>query len=184
MPLTKAVRRKLQHRRTVVCDGYEREDGLWDIEGRMTDVKTDTVDNPERGGFVPAGEPFHDIWLRLTLDRTLKIHQAEAAIEASPFRICPGITGQYRKLEGTRIGPGWHRQANDLLGGTRGCTHLNELLKPLATTAIQALWPSTDEEVMKLGANVMLNTCHTWGQGSQVIKQYLPDLYQAEGSDS
>ncbi|MBT8434953.1 MAG: DUF2889 domain-containing protein, partial [Gammaproteobacteria bacterium] len=34
MPLTKPVKRKLAHTRVVTCQGYRREDGLWDIEGR------------------------------------------------------------------------------------------------------------------------------------------------------
>ncbi len=180
MPLPKPVRRKLHHRRQIVCEGYEREDGLWDIEARMTDKKTQTLDNPERGGFVAAGEYFHDIRMRLTLDRSLKIHQVEASMDATPFQMCPGIVAVYKRLEGTRIGSGWHRKALGLTGGTQGCTHLNELLKPLTTTAIQTLWPSGDEDMVKLGAKGLLNTCHTWAQNSPAVQQYLPELYLAE----
>ncbi|WP_417581899.1 DUF2889 domain-containing protein [Nitrincola sp.] len=180
MPLSKPVRRKLHHRRQIVCEGYEREDGLWDIEARMTDKKTNTLDNPERGGFVAAGEYFHDIRMRLTLDRSLKIHQVEASMDATPFQMCPGIVAVYKRLEGTRIGSGWHRKALELTGGVQGCTHLNELLKPLTTTAIQTLWPSGDEDMVKLGAKGLLNTCHTWAQNSPAVQQYLPELYLAE----
>ncbi len=177
MPLTKPARRELHHTRTLVCQGFQREDGLWDIEGHMTDVKTRSLDNPERDGYVPAGEPFHDMWLRLTLDPALEIHRVEAVIDASPFNICPAIAAAFRKLEGSRIGPGWQRQAKALLGGVQGCTHLSEMLIPLATTAVQTLWPSAREDVMRLGAGVMLNSCHGWAQNGSVIKQYLPELY-------
>ena len=177
MPLSKPARRVMAHQRTVNCNGYQREDGLWDIEGHMQDVKSKPIDNPERGGYVAAGEPFHNLGLRITIDQTLLIHTVEAYIDASPFRMCPGVVGVFKKLEGTRIGPGWQRQSKELLGGVQGCTHLSELLMPIATTAVQTLWPSAKEDVMQLGAQVMLNTCRTWAQDSEVIKTYLPELY-------
>lgn len=179
MPLSKPVRRQLHHSRTLECNGYQREDGLWDIEGHMTDVKTRDVDTPDReSGYVSAGEAFHDMWLRLTVDTQLKIHQVEAVTDAAPFSPCPAIAKAFRKLEGTHIGPGWSRQVKELLGGTRGCTHLNEMLTPMATTAVQALWPTATDDVMRTGAAIMLNSCHGWSQSGEVIKKYLPDLYQ------
>jgi hypothetical protein len=180
MPLSKPVRRTLAHQRRVRCNGYQREDGLWDIEGHMTDVKTQALDNPERGGYVAAGEPFHELGLRITLDQQLLIHEVEAYIDHSPFRMCPGVVGAFQTLKGTRIGPGWQRQVKELLGGVQGCTHLSELLQPIATTAVQTLWPSAKEDVMKLGAQVMLNSCRTWASDSEVIKTYLPELYKEQ----
>ncbi|WP_417225210.1 DUF2889 domain-containing protein [Amphritea sp.] len=183
MSLSKPVRRALQHRRNVECYGYARDDGLWDIEARMTDIKTDTVALPIRGD-VAAGEPFHDLGLRITLDQQFLIHEVEAFIDASPFPICPNIAVAFKKLEGTRIGAGWSRQCKTLLGGHRGCTHLNELLPVVATTAVQTLWPSIDADVMKLGAPLMINSCHSWAQNSEVIKVLLPEHYNAVAPES
>ncbi len=180
MPLSKPERRQMLHTRQVHCQGFLRHDGLFDIEARMTDVKSRDVDNAERGGYVSAGEPFHDMWMRLTIDGECLIHRVEASIDASPFRTCPAIADAFRQLEGTRIGPGWHRRAKELLGGIKGCTHLNELLPPLATTAVQTLWPGEKEEIMELASRVMLNSCHGWSQHGETIKRYIPHLYQPE----
>ncbi|MBR9884099.1 MAG: DUF2889 domain-containing protein [Oceanospirillales bacterium] len=181
MPLTKPARRRQIHTRQVHCLGFERDDGLWDIEARMTDTKTRDVDNEYRGGgYVSAGEPFHDMWMRLTLDERLTIHQVEAAIDASPFPACPAIAEAFRQLEGTRIGPGWSRQTKELLGGIKGCTHLNELLIPLATTAVQTLWPGDRDDLIEQASNVMLNSCHGWSQSGEVIRQHIPHLYIPE----
>lgn len=184
MPLSKPVRRQLLHRRQVHCQGFEREDGLWDIEARITDVKTHSVDNPERGGYVAAGEPFHDMWMRLTLDRSLTIHRVEACIDASPFPHCPAIAERFRQLEGTRIGPGWHSRARELFSGVDGCTHLYELLPPLATTAVQTLWPSEQGEIMELAAKVMLDRCHGWSRHQYLVRKYIPHLYIPAEDDS
>jgi len=181
MPLTKPVRRRQVHTRQVLCVGFEREDGLWDIEARMTDIKTHDVDNEFRDkGYVSAGEPFHDIRMRLTLDNSFQIHAVDASIDAAPFLSCPEIANAFRQLEGTRIGPGWHRQTKELLGGIKGCTHLNELLQPLATTAVQTLWPGDREGIKELAANAMLNSCHSWSQSGDLIKQHIPHLYIPE----
>ena len=177
MPLSKPVRRTLQHTRQVQCQGFERDDGLWDIEAHMTDVKTQTLDNAERGGYVAAGEPFHDMWMRFTLDRSMLIHRVEAVMDATPFPHCPGIAGRFRQLEGTRIGPGWHRQAKEMFSGIHGCTHLHELLTPLATTAMQTLWPSAGDEIMELATRMLVDSCHGWSRHQDTIRKYIPHLY-------
>ncbi len=178
MPLNKPVRRKLHHTRLVQCQGFEREDGLWDIEAHMTDVKSHNVDNSERGGYVGAGEPFHDMWMRLTIDTSMRIHRVETEMDASPFTHCPGIAGTFRQLEGTRIGPGWHRMTREMFSGIRGCTHLHELLTPLATTALQTLWPILAEGVtVEKVTEKMLNSCHGWSSQSDFVRKHVPHLH-------
>ena len=39
MPLSAAADREHIHTRNVECRGYRRTDGLWDVEGHLTDVK-------------------------------------------------------------------------------------------------------------------------------------------------
>lgn len=165
------------HRRQVTANGYEREDGLWDIEAEITDVKSAPVENSERGGYVAPGEPFHYMRMRFTIDKAFLIHEVEAVTEASPFRICPSAARIFKRLEGTRIGPGWQRLAKERLSGPEGCTHLFELLPVLATTAIQSLWPSLDKGPMEAGAHFLLNSCLAWSESSEVVKRELPHLY-------
>lgn len=176
MPLNKPVRRTLHHTRQVQCQGFEREDGLWDIEAHMTDVKTHSVDNTERN-YVAAGETFHDMWMRFTIDKTMKIHQVEAVVDASPFTHCPGIASRFNQLEGTRISPGWHRMTKELFSGIHGCTHLHELLAPLATTAFQTLWPLTENMTVAKATEQMLDSCHGWSRHSDFVRKYVPHLF-------
>lgn len=39
MPLSAPVPRVMRHRRAITVEAYLREDGLWDIEARLTDTK-------------------------------------------------------------------------------------------------------------------------------------------------
>src|SRR3546814_9238527 len=83
MPLSPPAERDPIHVRRVECRGYRRADGLWDVEGHMTDVKAYAFDNEHRGRIEP-GTPLHDIWLRLTLDDRMEIRAVEAVTDAAP----------------------------------------------------------------------------------------------------
>ena len=111
MALTPPAPREPIHDRQIDCRGYRREDGLWDIEGHLTDVKSYPFANAWRGEIRP-GEAIHDMWLRLTLDDELTVIAVEAATEAGPFAICPAITPAFATLQGLRIGPGWRREVH------------------------------------------------------------------------
>jgi hypothetical protein len=89
MSLSPAVAREAFHTRRIHCQGYRREDGLWDIEGTLTDTKSYAYDSTDRGR-VEAGEPVHHMHLRLTVDDDLTVQEVEAATEAGPFTICGG----------------------------------------------------------------------------------------------
>ncbi len=182
MPLSRpTASRKLLHTRTVQCYGYQREDGLWDIEGHMTDVKTYSHPNQDRGGEIKAGEPLHEMWIRLTLDSELHIHDAEAGTDWAPFHVCPEITSRYKELIGMQIKPGWNFKIRQLFNGVSGCTHLTELLGPVATTAFQTIHPRRrsekkpkpgDEEQPRL-----LNSCHAMRSAGEVVRQRWPQFY-------
>ncbi|MCW8886961.1 MAG: DUF2889 domain-containing protein [Motiliproteus sp.] len=182
MPLSTPAPRKHIHTRQVHCVGYEREDGLWDIEGRMTDVKTYDMKNHDRGGMIPSGEPLHDMSIRLTINLDFEIQEVEAVIDYAPFNLCPSITEVFKKLEGRSIGPGWTRITKNLFSGTQGCTHLMELLGPIATTAFQATHLARTREAesspQKSSKPVMLNTCHALADDGDVVKRFWPEHYQ------
>ncbi|HAA92465.1 MAG: hypothetical protein CMM48_09035 [Rhodospirillaceae bacterium] len=186
MPLSPPRPRELMHTRRIECVGYRREDGLWDIEGHLTDTKPYSFPNDYRGE-IHAGEPVHHMWLRLTMTDRLEIREVEAVTEAGPFSICNEITPNYKKLEGIRIGPGWTREVNKRIGGVHGCTHLRELLKPLATTAYQTIFGARLREARVSGkprpdASTdrpprQLNTCYAFRDDGEVVEKEYPAFY-------
>ncbi len=189
MPLSKAAARKPLHTRTITCDGYEREDGLWDVEARMEDIKHYAFDNKFRGKMEP-GQPLHEMYLRLTLNDELEVQDVEAHIDQFPFDGCPGITVDYRKLVGVKIGIGWRRAIRERLGGKLGCTHLTELLPILATVSIQTIMPiimkrrreaaeAEGIEIKKIRPP-MLDSCHSWASDGPNVKEYAPEFYTGD----
>ena len=134
MPLpAPAMPRRHIHTRRIVCEAFEREDGLWDVEGNMIDTKTYDTDRGK------AGQPLHNMWIRLTLDEQFVIRDVASAMDAFPQAVCPFAVDPMKQLIGIKIGAGWQGEIRKRIGGALGCTHLRELLAPMATTAMQAM---------------------------------------------
>jgi hypothetical protein len=183
MPLSPPAAREPIHDRLIHCRGYRRGDGLWDIEARLTDTKSYGFDNAERGR-IEAGQPVHDMWMRLTVDDDLVVHDVEARMDAVPYRICPDIEPAFSVLIGRAIGPGWARTVRSLLGGTKGCRHLVELLGVLATVAFQTVAPLRAERHLdetRAGDEAQkpahLDTCHALASDGEVVREHYPRFY-------
>jgi len=179
--MSKPDRRKLLHTRNVQCKGYDLGDGLWEVEGRMVDLKSFAMDNEDRGGRIEVGEPLHDLGLSLTFDRDLVIRRVEAFFDAAPFNRCSDITEAFKVLEGVQLVSGFRARSHELLGGVKGCTHLLELLGPIATTAYQTLWQSEngysgdDPAVLEM----LADNCHTLKREGEVMAPLLTQAAQS-----
>jgi len=180
MPLPRPVARQLSHNRIIDCRGYEREDGLWDIEGHLTDVKTYTWNDRTDGEDLPAGVPAHDMWIRLTLDIDMGIHDCIAVTDGSPFRLCGDITHKFSVLKGLKIDRGWTKHINGVLAGAEGCTHQWELLGRVATVAYQSTNNARKRVRQHKVGDIprVFNTCHMYTPESfQTLKRW-PELYK------
>ncbi len=186
MPLSPPVEREPIHTRKVTCRGYLRQDGLWDVEGHMTDQKSYAYPNDYRGQ-IEAGEPVHDMWMRMTVDETLTIRAMECVTDSGPFAICGNITPNFQRMVGVQIGKGFRGKVKQLVGGTEGCTHLVELFGPMATTAFQSIYPYQEKrrrENPEIAAAEgprerprILDTCHALASDSYVVKNNWPEFY-------
>ena len=192
MPLSPATDRKLAHTRVVTCTGHERDDGLWDIEGRIIDTKPYSFPNRDRGGRIEAGEALHDMSIRLTIDLDMEVKAVESVIDASPYNYCKTVTDIAQNLVGLSIAPGWTARSKIAMGKNRGCTHLTELLGPVATTAIQTIASekmkrqqskednpdNTNSEDRKGRKSQFIDSCHALAADSPVVEVHWPDQYK------
>jgi hypothetical protein len=174
MPLPQPVQRELRHQRRIALDGYRRHDGLYDIEARIIDTKAYTFTDA-MGAMAPAGQPIHHMIMRVTIDKHLQVHDVEAVTEVAPYSHCGAITPNFKRLIGLTIGAGWRRNVAQRLGGTEGCTHLVELLMPIATVAFQTV---AEWEAPQPGKKpFQLDGCHAWASDGPIAKALLPDFY-------
>jgi hypothetical protein len=176
MPLSAPkVSRQPLHHRTIHARGYLREDGLYDIEGHLTDVKE--LDFTVASGPRKAGDTIHSMWLRITVDRALHIVDAEASTDAMPYEgYCDRITPDYKKLIGLAIRPGFNNRIKTLLSGTAGCTHLTELIGTLATTAFQTMAGQGHQPADK--QPYQLDRCHALALAAPAVARFYPKWYK------
>lgn len=203
MPLSPPVGRQHLHTRRVTCQGFFRDDGLWDIEGRITDEKTYEHPNEWRGP-LKAGDFVHDMSIRLTVDHKFTIVDVEAVTDKSPYQVCGNVAPDFRKLIGLRIGGGFHREVRARLGGVHGCTHIVELLGPVATTAFQTVAsgkarqlnrahrakngtapkPAPKGDARPPRKPYVIDTCHAWSSDGDVVKRWAPHFYTGPGAEA
>jgi hypothetical protein len=176
VPLPKPeLERELLHTRTISIHGYRRSDALWDVEGRLTDQRTQDVHFP--GRVQRGGEPIHDMSIRLTVDATGLIVGIVAVTDIGPFQgVCGAIAPAYESLNGVRVGPGFRSTINKRFAGVLGCTHMTELLLAMGTGVIQTLVGSITHP-----ADVKpfsLDGCHAFDTTGPVVAEFHPRWYR------
>ena len=176
MPLSAPVPRKTSHIRRVTYQGYEREDGLWDMEAELHDSKAHDMPSFRHQGVRLAGDPIHHMWLRVTIDRQLVVHAIEAAMDAHPLQDCPQARPALQGMVGACMARGWRQAIAQHMGGVASCTHLRELLFNMATAAFQTL-PAAfgggdpDTPPRHLGQ------CTGWDFEGTGVTEYFPQFY-------
>ena len=177
MPLSPAVPRKRLHERNARYQGFARDDGLFDVEAHLTDVKD--RDLLLLSGLRLAGQPVHDMWVRLTIDTSFAIRAIEAKTDAMPYPGgCSRIEDAYRRLVGANLLDGFRKTLLDAFGGVKGCTHLTELLGYLPTAAVQMFAGLKQREDDGEPRPFQLDRCHALETTSDVVRRYYPKWYR------
>jgi hypothetical protein len=177
--MTEIVERNELHHRQIDIRFFQRSDGLFEVEGRLLDRKTHAFRRLLHDCDTPAGTPLHDILVRLVVDEGLLVHDASAALAASPFDVCRGAANTLAPLKGLRIGAGWNRRVREALGGAASCTHIVEMLGPMATTVYQGLAPHRLARVTKHGHDAdksKIDSCYAYGRDREVVARLWPNL--------
>ncbi|MCP5264851.1 MAG: DUF2889 domain-containing protein [Burkholderiaceae bacterium] len=194
LDLSPPAPRRQRHTRRIHAEGFEREDGLWDIEARIVDTKTYPYNEPYRGRREP-GSRVHDMVVRLTLDPSLVVRGIEVVFPSTPYGDCAHSGPTFDRLIGARVTSGWRKAVMDAVGGAKGCTHVRELLFPMATVAIQTIvgWPEATEG--EGGARMpgprdpntrppFIDGCYAWSSSGNVVKDLYPTFYVTPADDA
>ena len=174
--------RRHVHTRSIRVDAYARDDGLWDIEAVLTDVKP--RDFLLATGIRSAGEPVHDMALTVTIDTQLNVVAAEAHSRSVPYKgQCEAIEPEYSKLVGLNLLQDFRKLALARLGGVKGCTHLTELAGVLPTAAVQAFAGEVfrSHEAANPGEQTkpwQLDRCHALRTNGPAVAQFYPSWYR------
>ena len=178
MPLSEpASGRSRVHTRRIEVQGFLRDDGLLDLDARITDLKD--ADYPITSGVRRAGDPIHDLSVRVTVDAAFIIVDVEAVSDWVPYPGgCDTIGPAYRQLIGLSLVRGFRRTVSEMFADVRGCSHLTELLLSLPTAAIQTFATFRRDNDDDGGKPFQLDRCHALETTSDTVMRYYPRWYR------
>jgi len=176
-----APQRQLKHRRSIDVRVYSCGNGLWEVDAELRDVKTG--DALLAGNTRPAGEPIHDMLLRLVVDEQLNVLQAGSGTRAMPYAgHCDDHADAYTRLAGLNLLQGFRRGVLQRLGGVQGCTHLTELCHVLPTAVVQAFAGEvldTREDQDSGRQPFQIDRCHALRADGPVVRTFYPRWYRS-----
>jgi hypothetical protein len=179
---TDDVTREPIHTRRISFEGFRRSDGLFEVVGHLTDRKPYEFTPPSGLRVVAANEPIHDIGLCVVFDLDMVIHAVTTTMRAYPYRDCIGGGESLQALVGVRIGAGWSGEVRKRLPTGETCTHLREILIPLATAAIQAVNPLRAQSLLDgtdaNGKPHKVDSCYAYGASRELVMQRWPAFHR------
>ncbi|HSV82141.1 MAG TPA: DUF2889 domain-containing protein [Ramlibacter sp.] len=179
------VTREELHFRRIDMRGWRRSDGLFEIEGRVVDRKPFEFRPPSGPRVVGADKPVHDLGVRLVFDADRVIREVHTFSAAYPYEECPGGGASLQALVGLRIGAGWSSEVRKRLPPSETCTHLRELLLPLASAAFQSLAPFGDHNAVDAeGRSPLINSCYAYGDSRKIVLQRWPAFHRPEAGEA
>ena len=177
---TASPERQLKHRRNIDVQIYSRGGGLWEVDAHITDVRS--RDTKMSFGVLPAGQPIHDMLLRLVVDERFNIVEAGAQTSAMPYPgECNSYGDVYARLVGLNLMRGFRQAVRERLGGVQGCTHITELTQVLPTAVVQAFAGEvldTREDNASGRQPFQLDRCHALRADGDAVRTYYPRWYQ------
>lgn len=177
------VQREELHTRKIDFKGFRRSDGLFEVEARVLDSKPYEFDLPNGGGTIPPNQHFHNLGICVTFDNNMTIKGVRTISETFPYLDCQYGGQSLQALIGLTIGPGWSKKIRSRLPTSETCTHLRELLIPLATAAFQAMQIERSNLASALddkGRPLKLNTCYAYGESREIVKRTWPTFYRSK----
>jgi hypothetical protein len=126
-----------------------------------------------------AGEPIHDIRLRVTIDRAGRIHAVETTSDRTPYPPhCANHDDAYQKLVGLSLFDNFRLKLHGAMGGVNGCTHITELLAYLPTAAVQT-FAGLQREDAGDRKPYQLDRCHALRSDGEAVRRYYPKWHRA-----
>ena len=184
MPLPPPARtRQSAHLRRISIEGYRRDDGMLELDACLRDTKA--VDYPLASGVRKAGDPVHEMWVRVTVDAAFNIVDAQACSDWVPYvGGCDTIGPAYRQLIGLNLVRGFRRTVSEMFADIRGCSHITELLLSLPTAAIQTFATFQRDNEDNDGKPFQLDRCHALETSTETVRTYYPKWYRGSPKQS
>ena len=164
------------HSREIEISTYDYDGERIIVEGILRD---DRVQNSYllSGETIPKGA-IHHLAIRLLVNcANLLIEDADVEMISVPREACRETIDCLNRIKGLTVAKGFTAKVMGMAGGSRGCTHLVELIRAMTPAVFQgyathrASKPvSFDPDQAEMILQFMTNTCHVWRENGPFVE--------------
>jgi hypothetical protein len=157
---------------------------IYDYDGHRIIAEGFFQDDRFQETHLITGETFpigaiHHMAIRLLVNCSdFLIEDVEVDLLSVPRQVCLETIDCLAPLKGLTVTKGFTSKVKKIVGGTKGCTHLLELLLAIAPVIFQGLAaqqsqkPSAFEfDQVKMMSQSLVNTCHAWREDGPVVEK-------------
>jgi len=165
------------HTRKIEVTTYRCDGRRIIVEGVLTDDRFQ--DSHTITGYVFPSGTFHRMTIRLLVDcSNLVIEDVDTDLATIPSDICRETIDCLAPVKGLSITKGFTAKLKQIAGGTRGCTHLVELLQAMAPAVLQGFAAHQESKPFDFSAGqakimmrFLVDTCRTWREYSPLVER-------------
>jgi len=169
------------HTRAIEVNTYEYDEGRLAVEGCLKDHRFQAY-HLETGEKRPPGI-MHQMAIHLLVNKvTLVIEDLKVDMPVVPDGHCSEVLKFMEPVKGLRIAGGFTSKIKELVGGSKGCTHIIELLAEMSFSTIQGLIAYKQQGPLMSKSeliHIVENTCWAWRSEGPMIK-WMIDQIEAE----
>jgi len=167
------------HQRNISISCFEGQAGRLVIKGVLSDERMFpsflySANKVCQAGFVHRIEAM----LELALP-SLEIIAAQAEMPVTPLAECAQLAEVIQKLVGRCIKAGFTKEVKELIGGTKGCLHLSNLIIAMASASIQGMWSHysriREDETLRQAPgdeSTLLDSCWMWREEGDLVQRF------------
>ena len=166
------------HTRNIEVTIYDYDGQRIIVEGSLKDERFQKI-HTVTGDTIPKGV-IHNMSIRLLVNcSNLLIEDVDVDLISVPREVCRETIECLAPIKGLTVTKGFTLKVKKLAGGSKGCTHLMELLMAMAPAVFQgfAAYQSQkssgfDQDHAKMIAKYLINTCHAWREDGPFVETY------------
>ena len=161
------------------------EVSTYDYDGQRIIVEGVLKDDRFQDSYLLTGEKFpkgaiHHMAIRLLVNcSNLLIEDIDVELISVPRDMCRETINCLAQIKGLTISKGFTLKIKKIAGGSKGCTHLVELIQTMAPAIFQgyathqAQKPvSFDPDQANMILQFLVNTCHAWREDGPYVELF------------
>ena len=165
---------KKYHTRGIEVSTYEYDERRLAVVGCLKDDRFQEyrLETGERR--MPGA--IHQMILHLLVNKsTLEIEDLHAEMPVVPDEHCSEVLNFLEPVKGLRITGGFTSSIKERIGGSKGCTHIIELLTEMSFATIQGLIAYKQQGNLMSKADILKiteNSCWPWRSDGPIVKMF------------